>query len=139
MIAAPAVPTLREELDRKAFQTVDWLFTSLEKGKLTPAQFSTGIDALFMATSGLVDEDIATIITGTNDMAKKGVFKRVLMRRDATCVLTRVAGASNFLMIAYRAGEQMSERIKECDSSQEAARSMEQFAQALIAKGYIEI
>lgn len=135
----PSLPTLREELDRKSFATLDWLFTSLEQGKLTPEQFSTGIDALFMATAGLVDQEITTIVTGASGMARKGAFKRILLRHEVTCMLTRVAGASSFLMTVYQAGKQVSERVQECDSSQAAKSAMERLVQAMVAKGYVEI
>jgi len=139
MSAEPNFPTLREELDRKAFQTLDWLFTSLDNGKLTAAQFSTGLDALFMATSGLVDDEIATLVTGAASMAKQGVFKRVFVRGANVIVLTRVASASSFLIIGYHGGEQRTERIEECDSSKEAAQLFERRVQQLLDKGFSEL
>src|SRR3569832_1870617 len=67
MSALPRLPTIREELDRKAFETIDWLITSYDKGKLTEPQFHSGLNALFMATSGLVDADVVDKNTTTTN------------------------------------------------------------------------
>jgi len=59
-----ALPTLQEEVNRKAFETITWLTLAVTQKKITPEQFSTGIDSLFMAVSGLVtDKDFIIIIT----------------------------------------------------------------------------
>lgn len=65
-----AVPTIPEELERKSFETIDWLFSAVENGKITKQQFKTGIDALFLATGGLVSNDIFALITQANDVIK---------------------------------------------------------------------
>ncbi len=58
------VPDLQSEINRKAFETISWLTLAVTQKKITPAQFSTGIDALFMAVSGLVtDKDFIVMIT----------------------------------------------------------------------------
>lgn len=139
MSALPAIPTLQEELNRKAFRSVDWLFTSLDNGKLTPEQFSAGIDALFMAVSGLVDEDVVDLITAADKMAKKGIFKRIFVQGANTIVLSCVAGASSFVIASYHEGRSYSERIKECDSSRKAMEMFETYARGLAAKGYMEL
>lgn len=57
------VPVLQDEVNRKAFETLSWLTLSVTNGKITPAQYSTGIDSLFMAVSGLVtDRDFIHMI-----------------------------------------------------------------------------
>ena len=57
------LPTLREELDRKVFATLEHLFHQMKTERITMEQFSFGIDTLFMAVSGLVDKDFINIIT----------------------------------------------------------------------------
>lgn len=57
------LPTLREELDRKVFETVQWLIVGLEKGRLSTEQFSMGMNTAFMTVSGIADSDFINIIT----------------------------------------------------------------------------
>lgn len=58
------IPVLQDEINRKALDTIAWLTLAVTQGKISAEQFSTGIDALFMATSGLVtDKDYIIMIT----------------------------------------------------------------------------
>lgn len=67
-----AVPVLQDEINRKAIDTIAWLTLAVTNGKITTDQFSTGIDALFMATSGLVtDRDYIIMITEAQSLIEK--------------------------------------------------------------------
>ena len=58
------IPSLQAEVNRKAVETLEWLTDSVMKKKISQEQFSTGVDALFMAASGLVsDRDFIVYIT----------------------------------------------------------------------------
>ena len=66
---------LGEELYEKTFVTLRHLVSSVQAGKITEEQFSTGIDTLFMAVSGLVPEytgrpRFIDAITACHDEAK---------------------------------------------------------------------
>lgn len=50
------VPELADELRVKSFDALNHLIQSVHNAKITEEQFSTGVDALFMAVSGLVQE-----------------------------------------------------------------------------------
>ena len=66
------VPILQDEVNRKAIETLSYLTTAVHHGKITPDQFSTGIDALFMAVSGLVtDKDFIFLITEAQNIIDK--------------------------------------------------------------------
>ena len=57
------VPVLQDEVNRKALDTLAWLVMSVHHGKISAEQFSTGVDTLFMAVSGLVtDKDFIHMI-----------------------------------------------------------------------------
>lgn len=53
------VPDLADELRVKSFDALNHLIQSVHSAKITEEQFSTGVDALFMAVSGLVQEPVA--------------------------------------------------------------------------------
>lgn len=66
------VPVLQDEVNRKAFDALSYLTTAVHHGKITPEQFSTGIDVLFMAVSGLVtDPDFIYIISEAQGLIDK--------------------------------------------------------------------
>jgi len=57
------VPILQDEVNRKAYEALSYLTMAVTHKKITPEQFSTGVDVLFMAVSGLVtDPDFIHII-----------------------------------------------------------------------------
>lgn len=64
------IPVLQDEINRKAMDTLTWLALSLQRGSITPEQYSTGVDALWMAVSGLVsDPDFVPIMSVANGIA----------------------------------------------------------------------
>ena len=65
------IPTLQAEVNRKAIETLEWLTNAAIKKQITQAEFSVGIDALFMAVSGLVsDKDFIVYITGAQKLCE---------------------------------------------------------------------
>ena len=61
------IPDVQDELDRKAIETLEMLLLRRDQGKITEAQFDTGIDVLFSTVSGLVREDFAELISLSAD------------------------------------------------------------------------
>lgn len=78
-MTAAGVPLLQDEVNRKAIESLSYLTTAVHHGKITPDQFSTGIDVLFMAVSGLVtDKDFILLISEAQyiiDKEKRNVAK----------------------------------------------------------------
>ena len=65
------IPNLQQEVNRKAFDTFAWLTNAVMNGSITKEQFSTGIDALFMAMSGIVsDRDFIAYITEAQNLCE---------------------------------------------------------------------
>ena len=66
------VPVLQDEVNRKAIETIAYLTMAVHHKKITPDQFSTGIDVLFMALSGLVtDSDFISLISEAQHIIDK--------------------------------------------------------------------
>lgn len=57
------VPVLKEELDRKVLETLEYLVLRYKRGQITRQYFEGGIDALFMAVNGLVRNEFIEIVT----------------------------------------------------------------------------
>lgn len=80
--ASAPLPSLRDELDRKTFETVEWLVVSLKNKSISEAQFKTAIDAVFMAVAGLASRDFVDLVTSVS-MAEKytpAQLRRVLVK-----------------------------------------------------------
>ena len=58
-----SVPNLKDELDRKVFETLEYLVTRRHRKQISQQYFDGGIDCLFMAVNGLVKEEFLEIIT----------------------------------------------------------------------------
>lgn len=66
------VPDLADELRVKSFDALNHLIQSVHSAKITEEQFNTGVDTLFMAVSGLVQEQTkpAFAFKGVDGVAK---------------------------------------------------------------------
>jgi hypothetical protein len=63
--------SVKDELDRKTTETIEWLLTGYDRGSLSAEQLSMGADVLFMTVSGLADKDFIHIITEIQMMIEK--------------------------------------------------------------------
>lgn len=133
-----AVPTLSEEIDRKAFETIEWLFHSLHEGRLTQDQFSAGVDTLFMAVSGLTKNEFIDLITLAQAEcgASAPMLKRVFVDGDAVkCVTTWVVGSDTVELT--RPGAKSLEKM--FDTSREARDWFNKVNEIMNARGLKEI
>ncbi|MFK3741046.1 hypothetical protein [Massilia sp. TN1-12] len=138
------IPELKDEINRKAFETVEFLYNGLDNGKLTAPQFSTGLDTLFMAVSGLVDRGVIDLITAGSDYVQENkaqlIAKRALYGADGTVVvLTRQLGADSFLVEIYRAGRRVKHEVKDYTLAKQATDAMNIMTDKLLAGGYAEL
>ena len=66
MINNTETPTIKEELNRKTIETLEYLIQRRQLGHISESQISTGLDVLFMNVSGLVDDDFVNLITAAD-------------------------------------------------------------------------
>jgi hypothetical protein len=145
------LPTLREELDRKVYETLEWLIVGHEKGRLTKEQVSMGMNVLFMAVSGLVDGDFIHIITEAQNefQANKSVVKRHFHAPEANATMTFswVVGESNVVVTVVTKREFDLETgvaikrsvVRDCDDATKARAYLEECSNGLLKKGWIEL
>lgn len=139
-----APPDLKDELDRKVMETIEWLFCGLRDGRLTKEQFSTGIDTLFMSVSGLVSRDFISLITAAQEELEgyKPVVRKVLLNAASLqlAVIEWMVGEDAVLVrrIDIMVGES-GVRKKNFPTSKEAAKFMDNLGAAFASHGYREI
>lgn len=80
------VPNIKDELDRKAIDAIEYLILKRRSGEISNEAYSVGLDTLFMTVSGIVSEDFIHIITEAGNEVKKPVktpMERILEKAEA--------------------------------------------------------
>jgi hypothetical protein len=133
--------SVRDELNRKTFETLEWLFAAIENGKMTEDQFSVAIDALFMAVSGLVDSDFINIITNAQKTYAKHVWKRTFVK-PGHCDMVQFSltvGEEKVITTKRQFGMAVGGSIREFDNSKDAFKWMLSIGEPIEKKGWSEI
>lgn len=142
-LPATALPTLKDELDRKTFETIEYLVGAERKGRMTKAQVSASLDTLFMAVSGLVDNDFIDIMTEAQKVVTgdKSVVKRHFVLPDRAIIQTIawVPGTDKFTTCQREFGHATGGAVKEFDSVEKAGRAFAKLGEGFEAKGWIEL
>lgn len=136
------LPSLKEELDRKVFDTIEWLFTGLNNGMLSEEQFSTGIDTLFMAAAGLVDEGFVQLITEAQSMSASKHSKRRLFHapsEDEIVVVSWSPGQDKVIISKHVCGCAISGKTVDFVSPKDAAEYMRTVGSQMEDMGWIEL
>jgi hypothetical protein len=131
------VPTLQDEIDRKSFETLEWLTHSVSQGRITADQFSVGVDVLFMTASGLLKKDFIDLITAAQELCPKEplILKRYFSDGHALVVEWTV-GTDRVSMGRVSTG---AKAVKGFDTSREAKEWFQAIGGTLESKGYKEI
>jgi hypothetical protein len=137
------VPSVKDEVNRKAFATMEWLFASHQRGDMDARQFNTGVDSLFMATSGLVDEEMMGLMHAAGQLVDSSlpIVKRHFFKSGKVLTLLWGSGQST-----WTATETFSDpdtggktRIKTESSAEAAKEKLDQMALMLLMRGYEEL
>lgn len=136
-----AVPVLQDELDRKVFETLEWLLDGFEGGKLTSDQVSIGADAVFKATAGLTNRENFQIVS---EMSSQFPNSRVdtntiLATADNTFIIRWVPGDDSFMVIPCNRGVWGMAKSVDCADIAEARKKMDALIVSLQKKGYMDI
>ena len=141
--AAFELPTLQEELDRKVFETIEYILAGSTKGRMTKAQASASLDALFMAVNGLVDQDFINIITEAQTVVggdKSVVKKHFYNPADAEILtLSWIPGDSKITTCRRADGIAIGGAVKDYDSVADAADIFNGCSVNFEKKGWIEL
>ncbi len=135
---------LRQELDRKTFETFEWLLHSVENGNLTKDQFSVGVDTLFMAVSGLVDKKFIGLVTETRhlcDAESRSSVKRIFHapNKDSLIIFSWRAGQSRVIVVHYECGEAIQSKAQLFDDAKQARDYFENIGKKMQKSEYVEI
>lgn len=78
------VPELRQEIDRKAIETIEKIEKDFQNGRITRGQYAYAVDVLWSAYAGVVDKDFMFIMEQMGNSRQDGSFFTRHYLRDAT-------------------------------------------------------
>lgn len=135
------LPTTRDELDRKTFDTIEWLLASYDKNCISATQLRTGVDSVFSAISGMVSESIFELVSAASvDVAgAQDCVKRVILGKVETYILKWLVGESSFSISAFKDRVEIKKIEQCCETATEAKNLFNKLADNLINVGGIEI
>lgn len=149
MSAVPAlseVPSLRDEIDRKAFEQLERLAAQLETGRISAAQFDCGVQTVWNCVSGLASEFIIQTISEIKDSRKgeshkdRRLFVSFIAGKWETLILTRGLGGDKLTLRSIPPGRKTDWEFTDCANPPvEALKKQNHVAELLLGKGFRQI
>lgn len=150
MTAVPAlseIPSLRDEIDRKAFEQLERLAGQLETGRINDAQFDTGVQSVWNCVSGLASEWVIQTISEVKDAKKGEAFqdRRLFLKKTDTgfslAILARQLGGGEVRLLSVPATKTPGKFDCSDDPNPSACALQQQnkLTQALLTKGYRQL
>lgn len=129
------VPSIREELSRKALNTLQSLLIDRERGVLTEAQFGAALNVLWDTVSGLVDREFMDLISmvkvNKNDPSYR---RRTMLVCREHWILTTVDPVALSVTVHRDGGSQPAEFM--CDTIEEALTKARKIHEKAGLSGY---
>ena len=137
--------SIADELSRKTFDALNFLVLGVQHGRLTEDQFSTGVDALFMVTSGLVDESFTKLISEAQKLCPKGKseVRRIFFKEEAGEMkhvrASWIPGEDVIVVARLIGGTAYKGSKSEYDTAKQAQEALGMLGSKLEAKGWVEL
>lgn len=140
MSALPAgeVPTTRDEIDRKAFEHLEALALDLENGRISEAQFDTGVRAVWACVSGLASSWVIDTISEIKDQKGDRSFRdiRTFIKAEKVIILVRKYGGEKLLVVHNDAPLKMFDFSKKTTPQADALKAQNYSADRITAQGF---
>ena len=137
-----AVPVLQDEIIRKSFDTMEWLFEAYRNATISEHQFKTGVDALFMATGGLTDQSVMELVSAASSMTKGALpVEHTVLYKVGKSHIVRWAVGDDFFTVRTSGDYGIWQPVKRSnrDSAESAREGKNKVIQMLMHNGFVEI
>jgi hypothetical protein len=136
-----AHPSIKDELQRKAFEQLERLALQLDRGEISAAQFDTGVMSVWHCVSGLVDKNLIDTISEIKDHKGSGydfLDSRAFVRGNDTVFVYRKRGGGTVVVKAEATelADQVLDHRDEISPSLAAKNKQDQLTQGLINRGW---
>jgi len=137
------VPTLQEELDRKALETIEKMEVDLEQGRITVEQYAYGVDLIWLSWAGLVSKDLMPLIEIMGEKKGASATRAFFYRGDGRAVVITNDLKGKVLIESFSRGDlpdaQGIDRTNEPNPSVAGRRVYEQVIARFIERGFTQI
>lgn len=132
------IPTIKEELSRKSLDALQNLLLDRSTGKITEAQFATGLNVLWEVASGLVDREFFEMISMATVNQNDPSLRRTTFMTCRDHWILVVVDVTALSVIVHRNGGSPRKEII-CDSITEALEKAQQVCLKAGLAGYQSI
>lgn len=132
------LPTIKEELTRKALDTLEGLERDRKSGIITEAQYAVGVDVLWGTVAGLVDKDFIELISLTAvKKSDRSFLRRALLVNAAGVVVSVILFPQDYsIVVRTFIGGRIDRKQVESDTMEKALEKYNLFLAKLRGKGY---
>lgn len=136
-------PSLREELDRKALETLEQMESDLESGRISLAQYSYGVGLIWSSWAGLVSKGLMPLIEIMGGKSVARETKSYLYRGDGQALVVTHDHKGMVRIEAFSPGQfpdvRIVDRSAEPNSFIAGREAYQKAVAALLSRGYCEI
>lgn len=137
-IAPSNAPTVKDELERKTGDALDWLISRYKQGQMSAEACSAAADAIFMAVSGLVGGQLMEVVTAMGSWLpsnKKEKLARIFSKDGRLLMVTWKTGETHLTF--FNPDGAISKRDNE--SVGQACAMFAMLEKVLGKAGYVEV
>lgn len=139
------LPSLKEELERKTVETLQWVISMRETGQMTAPQAKVAIQTAFGIVAGLVSEDTMSILDelkgakNANEVIRRFFYRNTPHGPDIV-ILSWTVGTETIKALERKAySESIKIRAYTKASPKEAEESLSSMCELISVKGAIEL
>lgn len=131
-----SIPSLSEEIHRKAMDALVWIEHSVETGSISQSEAYVSTQALFIALSGLVGPMVSSLLSASCSRAE--YIKQEAVLRDSEVVLLTLKGEGilDILRLPLDAGVQRQHSVHSSSSFEGGMRLMKRAKNLFLKAGY---
>ena len=75
-------PEIKDEIERKCGETIEWLLHEQSRDAITIEQFETGIQSVWMCCAGLVSRELVSIMSEATEIIEKSKLEREINKGE---------------------------------------------------------
>lgn len=140
------IPTIQEEINRKAFETLQKIVNDFNLGKISKSQYRYAVDIAWSALSGLFDDEMRMMFeqlsrdTQSVSLSEKTVFRHLKSGIDILLIDSKTGA-----VVFKRLHKDLPDKVDFFDFREEpnpylaAKQKIEQMRDSLISKGFVQL
>lgn len=129
------LPSIKDELERKSVDMLGYLVDDHIKGKITEAQYSTGLDVLWGVASGLAGNDFLNMMSMTKvDKNDRSFSRDAFLVKEKEWLMVSVK-PDLWLVVKHSGGQ----NSRQHDTIADAVLNFEKFIVNAESQGFVQI